>query len=50
MCFDTRRLAKDEVTDWITCYNHRRLHSTLGYTSPMAFEKKWIASQFSLAA
>jgi len=28
MRFDTRRLAKDEVIDWITFYNHRRLHST----------------------
>jgi transposase InsO family protein len=50
MRFDTRRLAKDEVIDWITFYNHRRLHSTLGYASPMAFERKWLASQISLAA
>ena len=50
MRFDTRRLAKDEVLDWITFYNHRRLHSTLGYTSPMAFEQEWLASQISLAA
>jgi len=50
MRFDTRRLAKDEVIDWITFYNHRRLHSTLGYASPMAFEQKWLASQISLAA
>ena len=48
--FDTRRLAKDEVMDWIAFYNHRRLHSTLGYTSPMAFEQKWLARQISLAA
>ncbi len=40
MRFNTRRVAKDEVMDWITFYNHRRLHSTLGYTSPMAFEQK----------
>ena len=49
MRFDPRRLAKDEVLEWITCYNHRRLHSTLGYTSPMAFEQKWLASQISVA-
>ncbi len=50
MRFSTRRQAKDEVMDWITFYNHRRLHSTLGYTSPMAFEQKWLAGQISLAA
>ena len=50
MRFSTRRQAKDEVMDWITFYNHRRLHSTLGYTSPMAFERKWLAGQISLAA
>ena len=50
MRFDTRHVAKDEVIDWITFYNHRRLHSTLGYASPMAFEQKWFASQISLAA
>ena len=46
----TRRQAKDEVMDWITFCNHRRLHSTLGYTSPMAFEQKWRATRSSLAA
>ena len=50
MRFGTRRQAKDEVMDWIAFYNHRRLHSTLGYTSPMAFEQKWLAGQISLAA
>ena len=39
MRFDTRRAAKDEVMDWLQFYNHRRLHSTLGYLSPMNFEK-----------
>jgi putative transposase len=50
MRFDTRRLAEDEVMDWIAFYDHRRRHSTLGYTSPMAFEQKWLARQISLAA
>jgi len=40
MRFATRRLAKDEVMDWLRFYNHRRMHSTLGYLSPTAFEKK----------
>ena len=25
--------------DWLQFYNHRRLHSTLGYLSQMNFEK-----------
>jgi transposase InsO family protein len=50
MRFDTRRLAKDEVIDWINFYNHRRMHSTLGYLSPMVFEKNWLASQQRMAA
>ena len=48
--FDTRRQAMDEVIDWLTFYNHRRLHSTLGYVSPMQFEKNWFAAQLKNAA
>jgi transposase InsO family protein len=50
MRFDTRRLAKDEIIDWINFYNHRRIHSTLGYLSRLAFEKNWLAGQQRLAA
>jgi putative transposase len=35
--------AKDEVVDWLRLYNSRRLHSTLGFLSPMDFEKKQLA-------
>jgi transposase InsO family protein len=35
----------DEVMDWLTLYNHRRLHSTLGHVSPMTFEQRWIAAR-----
>ena len=48
--FETRRAVMDEVIDWLTFYNHRRLHSTLGYLSPMQFEKKWLAEQTEQAA
>ena len=50
MHFATRRQAKDEVIDWLQFYNHQRLHSTLGYLSPMAFEKKRLADKERLAA
>ena len=50
MHFDTRRAAQDEGIDWINFYNHRRMHSTLGYVSPMAFEKNWLANQQQVAA
>ena len=50
MRLETRRQAMDEVIDWLTYYNHRRLHSTLDYISPMQFEKNWFAAQLKKAA
>ncbi len=50
MRFGTRREAKDEVMDWLTFYNTRRLHSALRYLSPMAFEKKRLAEERKLPA
>ncbi|MEX3953674.1 IS3 family transposase [Paraburkholderia sp. EG287B] len=43
--FATRREAMDEVLDWMSFYNHGRLHSTLNYVSPMQFEQNWHAAQ-----
>ena len=40
--FATRRVAMDEVIDWLMFYNHSRLHSTLNYLSPMQFEARWL--------
>ena len=36
----SRRRAKNEVLDWLTFCNSKRVPPTLGYMSPMAFEKK----------
>jgi putative transposase len=48
--FRTRRAACDEIMAWTASYNHTRLHSTLGYLSPMAYEKKWLARKLADAA
>lgn len=41
--FITRQEANTEILDYITYYNSIRLHSSLGYLSPMAFEKEqWL--------
>jgi transposase InsO family protein len=50
MRFPTRRAAKDEIMSWLTFYNHRRRHSTLGYVSPMEFEKIRLAQPRKAAA
>lgn len=47
--FETRRQAMDEAIDRLTFYSHRRLHSTLGYVSPMQFENRWFAAQLKKA-
>ncbi|MCP4746255.1 MAG: IS3 family transposase [Desulfobacteraceae bacterium] len=38
--FITRDAAKNEILDYITFYNSIRLHSYLGYVSPMDYEKE----------
>jgi transposase InsO family protein len=38
--FITRNEAKMEILDYISFYNSIRLHSTLGYLSPMEYEKE----------
>jgi transposase InsO family protein len=43
--FTTREEAKAALMNWLAFYNAGRLHSTLGYVSPMQFEKNWLAEQ-----
>ena len=43
--FKTRRQAMNEVIAWMLWYNRSRLHSTLGYVSPMRFEENWRPDQ-----
>ena len=40
----------DEIMDWLTFYDHRRLHFTLDYVSPMQFDKTWHSAQQDKAA
>ena len=46
----SRRQAKDEVIDWLAFYNRTRMHSTLGYVSPMKFEELRCGTQARAAA
>jgi putative transposase len=41
--YSTRDEAKADVFDYIECfYNPKRRHSTLGYLSPMEFERQML--------
>ena len=39
--FVSIRAAKDETIAWLLWYNQTRMHSTLGYLSPIDFEQDW---------
>ena len=48
--FASRERAKEAVMNWLAFYNATRLHSRLGYVSPMQFEKNWLAEQVRRSA
>jgi putative transposase len=44
--FTTKGIAKAAVAEWIEAFhNRKRLHSTIGYVSPVTFEENYWASQ-----
>lgn len=47
--YETREQAKQSIFEWIEIfYNRQRRHSTLGYVSPMVFEKQWQQQQMGV--
>lgn len=40
--FRTRAEAKRAIFEYTGFYNHRRLHSTIGYLSPVELEKRFV--------
>ena len=41
--YTTREQARLSITEYLAYYNTERLHSSLGYTSPSEFERRWRA-------
>ena len=48
--FQSIRQARDEALDWLRWYNRTRLHSTLNYVSPVAFEQNWARAEQLIAS
>ena len=48
--FATREQARQVIMNWMTFHNWRRLHSSLGYLSPMQYEQRWYEAQRKKAA
>jgi len=47
--YETREQAKQSIFEFVEVfYNRQRRHSTLGYVSPMVFEKQWQQQQMGV--
>ena len=43
--YDTRALAKLDIVDWIEgFYDHKRMHSSIGYETPVDVESSFMAA------
>ena len=43
--YDTRAAAKLDIVDWIEgFYNHRRMHSSVGYKTPVDVESSLMSA------
>jgi transposase InsO family protein len=40
--YRTRAEARGAIFPWIAYYNHRRLHSTIGYLPPVEWERRHV--------
>jgi putative transposase len=48
--FATRAQARRAIFSWISTYNHRRLHSSLGYIPPIEWEQRYRQPEADQAA
>ena len=43
--WETVEAVELATMEWVSWFNHQRLHSALGYVPPVEFEAAWAATQ-----